>query len=104
MELKGFVHYDCTTDKFDVVAWLEDSGAILTAGLSTMTAQLYDKDGNSLAYTEAGITPDGLGLFNFTEVDSPSFIENGKTYLLRLETTYAAAEVSTFLPFRITNI
>jgi len=104
MELKGFVHYDCATDKFDVVAWLEDSGKILKVGLSTMTAQLYDKDGNSLSYTESGVTPDALGLFNFTEVDNPDFIENGKTYLLRLETTFAASEVSTFLPFRITNI
>ena len=104
MELKGFVHYDCATDKFDVIAWLEDSGSILKVGLSTMSAQLYDKDGNSLSYSEAGITPDALGLFNFTEVDNPSFIENGKTYLFRLETTYAASEVSTFLPFRITNI
>jgi hypothetical protein len=104
MELKGFVHYDCATDTFDVSAWLEDSGAILKVGLSTMTAQLYDKDGSSLSFTESGITPDALGLFSFTEVVNPDFIENGKTYLLRLETTYAATEVSTFLPFRITNI
>lgn len=104
MELKGFVHFNSSEDQFDVVAWLEDSGAILTTGLSDLQAQLYDKDGNSLSYSVSGLSPTGLGIYNFAVVDNPSFIENGKTYILRLETEYNASEVSTFLPFTITNL
>jgi hypothetical protein len=104
MQLKAFVHYDCALDVFDVVAWLEDQGAVVTVGLDSMSAQLYDKDGTALSYTVSGVTADAVGLYNFTQVENPDFIENGKTYVLRLETQYAVQEVSTFVAFRITNI
>lgn len=104
MELKGFVHFNSAEDQFDVVVWLEDQGAIQTTGLSDLQAQLYDKDGNSLAYNITGLSPTALGIYNFSVVDNPSFIENRKTYILRIETEFSAQEVSTFLPFTITNV
>jgi len=104
MELKGFVHFNAAEDKFDVVAWLEDGGAIQTVGLSDLQAQLYDKDGVSLSYSVTDLSPEAIGIYNFVVVDNPSFIESGGTYLLRLETQFGGNEVSTFLPFTITNI
>ena len=104
MKLKGFIHYNCSLDQFDVSAWVENNGAIQTTGLSVMDAQLYDKDGEQLAYTITGLTPESIGLYNFEVVNNPSFIENGKTYLLRVETEFNSEELSTFLPFTITNI
>lgn len=104
MELKAFVHYNCELDKFDIVAWLEDSGAILTTGLSAMDAQLYDKDGVQLGYSETGVIPASIGIYDFPTIQNPNFIVNGTTYLLRLETMYSGSEVSTFIPFTITNL
>ena len=104
MELKGFVHFNAAEDQFDVAAWLEDGGAIQTTGLDVLQAQLYDKDGNALSYSVSGLSASSLGLYNFTVVNNPTFISNGSTYLLRIETQYNAQEVSTFLPFTITNL
>ena len=104
MKLKGFVHYNCSLDQFDVSAWVEVDGAIQATNLSTMEAQLYDKDGETLSYTVTGLSPEMIGLYNFEVVNNPEFIENGKTYLLRLETEFNQQELSTFLPFTITNI
>lgn len=104
MQLKGYIHYDGSSDVFDAVFWVEDNGAILTTGLSDLSVQLYDKDGNTLGYAEAGISPLGNGLYSLTEVASPTFISNKATLLLRAETTIAANEVSDFFPFTITNI
>lgn len=100
MEIKGFIHYNCVTKVFDVVCWVEDSGAIQTSGLSTMNAQLYDKDGTTLSYSVVGLAPEALGIYNFDSVEDPSFIADGSTYLLRVET----GSLSTFLPFTIVNI
>lgn len=104
MELKGFVHFNAAEDKFDVSVWLQDGGAIQTTGLDVLQAQLYDKDGNALAYNVTGLSPTSLGLYNFDVVNNPAFISNGTTYLLRIETQFNAQEVSTFLPFTITNL
>lgn len=104
MELKGFVHYNCALDQFDVVAWIESGGAIQTTGLAPLEAQLYDKDGVQLPYSVNSLAPESIGIYNFATVNNPSFIENGKTYILRLETEFDSSEVSTFLPFTITNI
>lgn len=104
MQLKAFVHYDCSLDVFDIVAWLEDDGAVVTVGLDEMSAQLYDKDGEEVDYTQSGITANAVGLYNFPQVLNPDFIENNKTYVLRLETEHSSNEVSTFVAFRITNI
>lgn len=104
MKIKAFVHYNCELDQFDVSAWVTDNGQVQIAGLSTMDAQLYDKDGNALAYTVSALAPIPLGVYNFDVVNEPAFIQNGKTYLLRLETEFNAQTLSTFIPFTITNI
>lgn len=103
MKLKGFVHYNCHTNTFDVSAWVERDGEIKVTDLGALNADLYDKDGNPLSYNVTGLAPNGLGLYNFQEIE-PTFIENGKTYLLRIETTHLIDTLSTFLPFTITNI
>jgi hypothetical protein len=104
MKIKAFVHYNCELDQFDVVAWIEDNGQIQTVGLSGMDAQLYDKDGQILSYAVSNLAPEAIGIYNFDVVNEPAFIVNGKTYLLRLETTYNSNPLSTFIPFTITNI
>lgn len=107
MQVKGHVHYNSDLDKFDLVFWVEDAGKVVTALLGSLNWQLYNMAG--IAYTDpfatgAGIAPNGLGLYAITEVDAPTFITSGTSYLVYASTTVNAVATNTFIPFQITNI
>lgn len=107
MQLKGHIHYNSDLDKFDLAFWVEDAGQVVVAGLGTLNWQIYNMEG--VAYsnpdaTGAGVSPNGIGIYSITELDGPTFISSGASYLLRASTTVTAAPVSTILSFQITNI
>jgi hypothetical protein len=107
MQLKGHIHYNSDLDKFDLAFWIEDAGQIVTAGLGLLNWQVFNMEGVALSNpdaTGASVAPNPSGIYAITEVNAPTFITSGASYLLRASTTVAAAPVSTFLSFQITNI
>lgn len=109
MQIKGHVHYSALLNQFDLTFWVEDAGAILTAGLGSLNWQLYNKDGSIItdpAATGSGINPLANGLYNIPMVADPDFIQNFNSYLVRVEVLAGdpAETLSTFIPFIITNL
>lgn len=107
MQLKGHIHYNSDLDKFDLAFWIEDAGQIVTAGLGSLNWQVYDMEGVAYSNPDAtgsGVVANASGIYAITEVNGPTFISSGASYLLRASTTVSAAPVSTILSFQITNI
>lgn len=107
MQLKGHIHYNSDLDKFDLAFWVEDAGEVVTAGLGLLNWQIYNMEG--VAYsnpdaTESGVTPVASGIYAATEVNGPTFITSGASYLVYVSTTVSGNPLSTFLAFQITNI
>ncbi len=107
MQLKGHVHYNSDLDKFDLAFWVEDAGQVVTSGLGLLNWQVYNMEG--VAYTNpdataAGIAPNMTGIYSATEVQGPTFITSGASYLLYASTEVNGDPVNTFLAFQITNI
>lgn len=107
MQIKGHVHYSSLLNQFDLTFWVEDAGAIVTAGLGLLNWQLYNKDGQIItdpAATGTAISPLANGLYVITQVDEPNFIQNNNSYMLRVECVVGILTYSTFIPFIITNL
>ena len=109
MQIKGHIHYSALLNQFDLTFWVEDQGAIVTDDLGSLNWQLYDKDGVIISdpeATEAGLTPLANGVYSATLVSEPDFIQNGNSYLVRVEVPVGdpASTYSTFIPFIITNL
>lgn len=107
MQIKGHVQYSALLNEFDLVFWVEDSGAIVTAGLGSLNWQLYDIEGSIIADPQAtgsGVVPLSNGLYPTVKVSEPNFIQNYNSYLIRVETEVDSATYSTFIPFIITNL
>ena len=107
MQIKGHVHFNSSTNVFDLTVWVEDAGAIVTTGLGAMTYQLYDRNGLLIAATGSsgtGIVPLGNGIYTLVDVSNPTFMTNRESFLVRVSMTVGVTPLSTFLPFTIVNI
>lgn len=107
MQLKGHVHYNSDLDKFDLAFWVEDAGQVVTANLGLLNWQVMNMEG--VAYTSpdasgSGIAANASGVYAAAEVQGPTFITSGQSYLLYVSAEVNAAPLSTFLAFQITNI
>lgn len=107
MQLKGHVHYNAGLDKFDLVFWVEDQGQVVLDNLGLLNWQIYTVNGVALTNpdaTGAAVAANSTGIYDVPEIDSPTFLSNGNSYLVYVETDVNAAPLSTFIPFIITNI
>ena len=107
MNIKGHVHYDSSTGSFQVVAWVEDSGAVVTTSLGSMSYQLYNRAGTQITATgasEVGISPLANGLFCSTQVSNPSFLTNRESFLILVTIPVGVDTLTTYLPFSIYTI
>lgn len=107
MQLKGHVHYNPFLDKFDLVFWVEDAGQVVLANLGLLNWQIFNIEGTALANpdaTGANVAANASGLYNIDEVDQPTFISNGASYLVYVNTDVGGNPLNTFIPFTITNI
>lgn len=111
MQIKGHVHYSALLNQFDLTFWVEDQGKILTSDLGPLNWQLYDIDGSIITdprATGSGVIPLPNGLYCIPKIDSPEFIQNYNSYLIRVETLVGIIPneeaLSTFIPFIITNL
>lgn len=107
MQLKGHIHYNSDLDKFDLAFWVEDAGQIVTADLGLLNWQVFNMSGVAYANPDAsasGIAAVASGIYAAAEIDGPTFITSGASYLLRASATVDSVPVSTILSFQITNI
>lgn len=107
MQIKGHVHFNSSTNVFDLTVWVEDAGAIVIAGLGVMAYQLYDRDGILIAAVGAsatGIVPLANGIYTSADVVNPTFMTNRESFLVRVSMTVGVTPLSTYLPFTIVNI
>ena len=107
MQIKGHVHYNPVTGVFDMIAWVEDSGSIVTASLGTLAYQMYDRNGIMLtgaASSATGIAPLANGLYNIVEAVNPPWLTNREAFLAYVTLTVGVTTYSTYLPFSVLTI
>lgn len=107
MQIKGHVHYNASLDRFDLVFWVENAGEVVLSGLGLLNWQVYNISGTALTNPDAsgsGVAANSTGVYDISEITSPTFIASGASYLVYASTEVNGNPLSTFIPFIITNI
>jgi hypothetical protein len=107
MNIRGHVHYNSVTDVFDLLVWVEHNGEIVTAGLSDMSYQVYDRDYNQMTgdgSSGAMISPNPAGIYLVEQTEAPPWITNNESYLVFVQCQVGSIQLSTLLPFMINTI
>lgn len=107
MQIKGHIHYNSDLDKLDLAFWIEDAGQVVSSALGPLNWQFYDMEGTIFTdphATGSGITPNMAGVYSIAEINNPTYIQSGTSYLLYVSAVVGEASVSTFLSAQITNI